>query len=660
MKYLTLILFFTLSTSYCFAQQAISGIILDNETQLPLSYAHIVVKGKNKGAISNEDGAFNILCSTNDTLIISFLSYKTQEIPSSYFLKQEKIYLQPVSNDLKTVEILGDTDFLIELLMKAKRKMLASMNYKSKTYFSLETNIDNTPTELLECYYNAEIRPTGFGDLKLKNGRIGICPFGDMNFVSLSTTNVVSDYNFLQRGENRLPKNPLHFNKSNIKSKFDHHISSLRGDVYTIEFTPKDKFADLFSASIQIDEREERILSIKVFGADIKKHPLSPINNFDFLVDLNFEISYSFENSQRNILEKLEFKYDYNYGKNIQNTTKDYPVETSGVFLFYDTFELFQLPYYSSSDNIINDYAKIVTRPYNDFFWNNNVAVLPNKRQLNSKKFFKKNGILINFNELEYQNELFENRVLPWSTNRILLEDLNTEDDYYVDTDLLIYHDPYVTNEFYNFSTQIYLDRNESNGIVEYLAESQINLGESFYYLDETWATECFLNIYFDLVEIAKRKLLQVLHSQEWSREQVDSIFNDTKESLKKDLKMYLRKVNRGKNEDALVKYIEKVKEALQVDNYRLLKEKDYNPQNDDALLKLYNYAGSLMGMEKYSDAIEVYKEGIKLGDKDPSLYYNIGIAYLKLEDYYLACRFFNKYKELGKEIDAELLEMCK
>lgn len=75
------------------AQELIQGMVADSTTFSPLPYVTVALKNKNKGTISDTEGKFKLVASTSDTLVFSFVGYKTVEIPM--FEWEEGIVLLP-------------------------------------------------------------------------------------------------------------------------------------------------------------------------------------------------------------------------------------------------------------------------------------------------------------------------------------------------------------------------------------------------------------------------------------------------------------------------------------------------------------------------------------------------------------------------------------
>src|SRR5690606_2360780 len=59
-------------------QKTISGIITDGKD--PLSGVNVLVKNSARGSISDLEGRYSVKASANDTLVFTYVGYKTQEV----------------------------------------------------------------------------------------------------------------------------------------------------------------------------------------------------------------------------------------------------------------------------------------------------------------------------------------------------------------------------------------------------------------------------------------------------------------------------------------------------------------------------------------------------------------------------------------------------
>ena len=638
------------------AQDTISGVILDSISGDPLPYTHIILKNENRGAITNEDGFFTILCSSSDTLVFSFISYERKEVPCFYFVNKHQLFLVRSINELATVSVYANQDYLIDLTVKARNRCLKKSPFESKTYFTLESNYLGKPVELLEVYYNAEIHPFGIKKLALKNGRIGMSGLDNHFYVSMSTTNVVIGYSLFS-DNNKLPQNPLQLTKGKLRRFYDVELISVENDYYKIGFVPKVETDYLFNCIIWVDKKDAQILKVALSKTNLKRHPLLEINPDHKLDSLNFYIAYTYSNDLYQSLQKIEIKYDLVYN----NSIKLRKINTAGVFLFYEQAAVFDLPYYSLKGAAISDYDKIVFQPYNEQFWQHNEVLLPSNKVLQYLDFFKKHGVLLNYNKLSKLNNIFREKIITWSDRRLFYNEINYSEqileeetsDYYFRSTKTI---PFL----YDLSYQIYLDKNTFNDSTEYVSSTLINLDQSYYFGHLNKYTTAFINVYFDLIEVERTNMMKVLIGHEWNNYQVDSIYKKTIAKLNKKLITYLKKTYFGELETGMTVFINEVNKEIGIDNSPLIIEDQFlNSEDDNMFIDMYSYGSSLYNADKHQQALEVLLKAYNLGDSHPWLFYNLGLSYMVLNDLNNACYFFMKSKRMGQQLDPYVLKRC-
>lgn len=644
-----------------FAQTLIDGTVVNANTGDPVPYAYVKKKGKNRGAITNEDGYFQLKCDSGDTLIVSFVSFRKKEVPYTYFIDHDQLKLAPAYNELATVEVFADFDFLYDVFDVARRKLRKAEVYPSKTYFSLETVERGIPIELLECYYNASIGPNGINSLSLKNGRIGMSELDGTYYASLNTTAVISDYRLMNKRENRFPGNPLQLTKNKVKRSYDLKLLAFKGGVYKIRFRPKVENGELFEANIWIDKKSEQIVQMDLEQKDLKKYPFVPIDPRHEMDSIDFNISYTFSNDNSQSLEKVEFAYELDY----LNSNRTKRMKSAGVFLFFEKNAAFDLPYYSETDHRLSDYDKIVAQPYNASFWEYNEVLSPSRRVKLYKEFFERAGVLLNFDELSRHSEVFINRLLEWSESRILLDEINDEGDFQISR-MRHYDYQHLNTDFYNLEAHIYLDRNTQGDSTYYLSKTLIDIEDSFYFLEYNRYTTCMINMYYDLVEIKRREMMDVLESRPWERVEVDSIYKHCQKELDFNLRNFLTAVEHGENEAEIEKFSRSIYGNLGIDNSLLIwtdyMENRITDSAEDSLMTwmhLYNYGSALLQAGAYERSLQILLQAYSLQPDDPWLLYNLGLNYLKLGKIEKGCAFLMLSKEKGEEIPKELLSEC-
>lgn len=104
---LIMITLFLISTVPLYGQTSVSGRITD-EANNPLPGVSILVKGTTNGTTTNNDGNFSLSVPADATLVISFIGYRTQEIPVGN-RTNISLALEPDVSALQEVVITGYT-----------------------------------------------------------------------------------------------------------------------------------------------------------------------------------------------------------------------------------------------------------------------------------------------------------------------------------------------------------------------------------------------------------------------------------------------------------------------------------------------------------------------------------------------------------------------
>ena len=96
-----------------FAQNKLSGVIIDANTNSPLAGASVINESK-KGTATNANGQFTMSCSSKIT--ISFIGYESTEVKVADCSKKLHIALVPISSNLNEVQVTAGTDPNQEML----------------------------------------------------------------------------------------------------------------------------------------------------------------------------------------------------------------------------------------------------------------------------------------------------------------------------------------------------------------------------------------------------------------------------------------------------------------------------------------------------------------------------------------------------------------
>jgi hypothetical protein len=573
-----LTLFF--SWHFCAAQNNIQGSVIDSKTKSPLPFCAVAVKGSVQGSITNEEGVFKLSAdSSRDTLIFSYVGYKSKIIPVSALKNNFEIFLDRQSVALREIAVHGNDDYLYEILDKCRKKILDSKSHITKTYFLLETEIEKQPVEMLEAYYNGKIKAGNIEELALKNGRIGLARVNDGSFVNLDMSRAMTNFNITYQND-FFPLEPLQMNKSKVKKNYSLVMLSEFSDenTYHITFYPREKNDRCFSGEVWIDKNSYSLVKINLKVSDTPTHPFMPLWSGDSLKNVSMNISETYSIiGDESILSNINFNYQLVYIDFVNKRRTAYApaqrvINSAGIFWFYDYENPFILPHFKY-DASANDYRKISSVPYNELFWKNNPGLVFTEQQNHVLDFFAANGHLVNYSRKLFKGTRdkfsFEfSNYIQWSDTARLQLSKNKLDS--------VLHKNYRTqnlqtkSEMFNLQTQICFDADSANGSVHHLSVAIFDAVQSFYNLPEEPFTNCFINIYFDLCEIERRRMEKILDEHSYTLMQTDSVYLQTLNALQIKTEKYLHEVQRGNNGSGIEKWNAFVKENLGIDNIKI------------------------------------------------------------------------------------------
>jgi hypothetical protein len=126
-----------------------------------------------------------------------------------------------------------------------------------------------------------------------------------------------------------------------------------------------------------------------------------------------------------------------------------------------------------------------------------------------------------------------------------------------------------------NLAVQLLLDITRVGDTFSCKSYTVFDEKKTRFHLPDEPETKAFLNIFFDLCEIERRKMEHTLSNTAFTVKQIDSVYHVTKVSMKKVTTKYLEEVKLGKNKRALSKWNEDVMGILNIDNVKMFQEKD-------------------------------------------------------------------------------------
>jgi hypothetical protein len=579
---------------FTIAQSMIKSSVVDSKTNLPLVFCTIQNENTQKGVISNSDSDFLIeVNSLEDTLSISFLGYETIRVQAFEIQNSNRILLKEKQFQLQEIVISSNNDYIFDILEKCKTSLKKNkLEQNSKAFFTLNTSSEQKPLEFLECYYNATQEGGSLNDLYLKNGRLAIQPLDTHFFLNLNTTQIFNKITFTKKNE-LLPSIILQFRKKEMKKNFVVNLKYDNPDYYHISFKPMENSTDLFNGEIWIDKESYAIKKISLHSQNITRHPFVPIHqdSSTTISNISVNIEYSFLKKENNILIDhivLNLAMDY-YRKSTQMNNKPSQLRTiniESILYFYDFGKPFLLPYFQYS-NQLSDYRKLSIIPYNQIFWDNRKLLLT-KKQKEQVGLIGNDGFFLNYDPQNYGNGFvrktlkkynyeFKERHDFWSwryyyfwekNERIILK----KDVIEKQTAQAPNYKTITPSDLYEFSIQILLDINPLDSSFACKSFTIFDLGKTFYHLKTTEYSNTFINIYFDICEIERRKMEEKLKRNNKSISEIETIYHSTLSDIENITNQYKKEVQRGNNIKMLRKWNNYVLENLGINNIEIFK----------------------------------------------------------------------------------------
>jgi hypothetical protein len=165
---------------------------------------------------------------------------------------------------------------------------------------------------------------------------------------------------------------------------------------------------------------------------------------------------------------------------------------------------------------------------------------------------------------------LFEQPFVLWSEDRVFFRDI--QPDSIGEPDAIG-----VNADNYNLAVKYFVDINTYGDSTNIFTGILFDPYESFYHLAMDNKTHCFINIYFDLCEIERRKLYGELIAMPQDENNYHEAYRAFVNRTAQLRFQYLKSVDRGLNKEEMVKWNDIVFRQLGIDNIAL-----FNPYTQE------------------------------------------------------------------------------
>lgn len=548
---------------------SIKAVVIDSSSFERIPFVSIYKTRDNKGTLSDFNGEFTLeKVLLNDSIIFTYMGYKKLLLIANKDSISDTVYLSPQVLLIDEVIVLADNSILYELVSNV-RKTQTNTPEMAKSYFELESYHDKKQLELFQGYYNGTFQGYNVSKLEMKSGRFALAPLSKRIFASTESSKAICMHSIFKSNE-YFPVSPFELNERKLRKHYNLQLNSKYkneiGDViYVISFVPRKDYDLYFEGKVWIDSLTNNILKTKLKVSSTSVHPFRSIWPEHSLDAVNLEVVKSYNAyKDRMRVKSVNFYYDLTY-KSREDLSLQ--ISTQAVLYAFDYSDAFRLPFFEFPTTSNEDYRKLQMLPENDRFWNcmdefkvenndeknafiNDIASINSQTLFNSDTLFKKN--------------FFENPYVIWNGNRILIKGLTADSSRYYDEKRVQYVNRY------NLKVQLLLDLNDLCDSVEIITKTVFDPYESFFHFETTKESQAFFNIYFDLIEIERRKLAIELEQVKNETLLIDQLYVTAVNRINQLSDLYFKEVQRGTNKIALKKWNNVVLRELKIDNIEL------------------------------------------------------------------------------------------
>jgi len=545
-------------------QVGIQGTVSNARTGEALAYATLIHIKSGRGTATNNQGAFVIpYAQAGDSIRVSYIGFELQWVVVGR-QRSLNVKLRPKPTTLNEVVINSDdNDFLYALIAKARRNA-HGVERQAKTYFFLETFLDNQHTEIIEAYFNGQYEGYRVEDLAIKKGRIGIRTVNDKYFISTESSRAFILHNPFQSTD-LYPDNPLVYSKARMKNKYNLELIDIYTDedarIYVVDCQPKGDSLGLFRTKLWIDVTHQQLAKTQFTVKATNRHPFYIIG-YQKARDVDMDISRTYERVGKEIrLASVDFTYKLGYKVKGEKMKEAF---TRAYLKVYDYEKQFPLPFFEFSNTQFKDYRNITVAPYHQEFWDKIDEFRFYDRIEEVNAFMENHKLQDSFNDLSIPNKGSQ---LPfgyvsWRSDRILMRD--------PDPEILKRYPPFkgLDTDRYDFNVKLYLDASFIHDSLVYQLNTIIDpVGTRYDFIMDD-ADHAFINMHVDLMEIEKRKLARDLRLKKpQTMKEVQALYWERINLYNFRIRRFENEALRGRSKYRMEKWNEIIKNELEIDN---------------------------------------------------------------------------------------------
>lgn len=573
----TMLLLLVAQLPLAHAQQLIEGRVLQADDGKPVAYAGILANQSGLGTVSNEQGYFRLqLAAGDDSLWVRFIGYKTLRVavlPAKNFYE---LRLDLSVQQLKEVVVKAqDESYLYDLLRKCNQQA-SRLEQEARAYFELRTQVGTQQVELVEGFYNASFAGADVVDLQLKAGRIALQPIENRLFASIQSSDALRMMHTF-KSNRYFPTGPFELRASQLKKRYlllseGAYRNEMGDSIVIIRFKPREEARKYFEGRAWVDVARGELLRLQLKCENASMYPFLPLFPDDQIQGVDFQIERAFERVGDVLrLQRLSFDYRVNYAN---RRGELYKVATKAVLLPYRYAEPFVLPRFKQDENGLSDYMRINAFPYNAVFWTKGDEVRINDQHGENEAFFADGRSLTNMDLFKAGTlggrGLLETPYVRWDARkRVIFNQMRDRPQP------LEPHKRDVRVDDYHLQVHLFMDVNPLGDSLHWMTATIFDPHQSYFYLPMTNAARCFINMYFDLMEMERRKLEQRLLQTVQSEAAFLDAYAIAAAEAQALSERFFKEVMIGNNQKGMLYWNEVIFAALEIDNLAIYKPFD-------------------------------------------------------------------------------------
>jgi len=552
---------------------SVSGRVLEAATGEAIPFATVYNPATRQGILCNEAGYFRLDgARPGDSIQVSCVGYVSQVLRLESGDSFITVVLVEASYALKEVMVRApDKNFLYDELA-ACNKANRGKGTPAKAYYEVKSYQQGRQVELVEGFYNVHLAGYDVTGMQLKAARVGLRPYENNLFASLESSKAISGLRLLGRNPH-FPESPFGLPRQACRRYFyldlDRRYQAADGDsIYVIIFTPKDTTGRFFEGKVWVNKTRNQILKTVQYCRHSRLSAFRPLFSADSILEVSYAITRTFVPHGRGMrMRHVDIACELLYASRIGSADERvYPVRTRAVLFAFDPGDQFLAPHFEVPAGI-EDYRLINAMPHNAFFWRTqsgrrlydpdgaNDRFLADTATLTAEDLFASGPV--------FSKGMLQHPYMTWSRERIDFREASVDS---------LASDSVGAGQLnpYQLTARLFLDVNRSGDSTDILTATVIDPFESYWHLPHTPASRAFINLYFDLAEIARQDLDVKLRSSAGPPEDLHALFARGERDWQARARRFIRETKDGTNPAAMQEWNDVVRQRLGIDNMAL------------------------------------------------------------------------------------------